>query len=128
MRSLGRQTLPVLFAERLIEDMSSGMWTTTLRGYRTLCEHYEVSQKTCKATLAILEKRKIILPAEIGKRRIICKKNIKKEKPQMCLLVIEDLLKRSIGEDAVILEKLTNYWLRRGGASGRGSSPTLQKT
>jgi len=44
--SLGRQTLPMLLADRLEKDIADGVWQGTLPGYRTLSTHYQVSDGT----------------------------------------------------------------------------------
>ena len=92
MKPLRRLSLPTLLADRLDQDIKEGVWRAFLPGSRTLCERYDVSSRTCRATLVLLEERKVIEPAEAGKRRKISVTLGKAKQKLNNLLIIEDSL------------------------------------
>ena len=67
MARLDRTTLGETLARELRAEIEAGRWSTTLPGYRELGRLYRVSQPTCKAALAILEKAGLIVSG--GPRR-----------------------------------------------------------
>ncbi len=58
-------------ADILEEQIISNGWHDQLPGYRKLCETLGVSPRTVYAALDLLERRKIVLPAENGRPRRI---------------------------------------------------------
>ncbi|MCB1129674.1 MAG: substrate-binding domain-containing protein [Verrucomicrobiae bacterium] len=66
-----KKSLAVQVADRIEEAILSGKWTGALPGNRTLAERYGVNRKTCVAAMDVLEQRRLIGPAEVGKCRVI---------------------------------------------------------
>jgi hypothetical protein len=70
-KPLRRKTLSEHLADRIEEEIRTGVWKNTLPGYRTLAERYSTSRKTCMAAMDILERRRVVETASQGSRRRI---------------------------------------------------------
>ena len=116
--SLGRQSLPMLLAQRMGKDISEGVWTDTLPGYRTISAHYQVSEGTSKQAIKKLEKRGVLEPPQQGKKRQISKKAHHSVQINH-LLIITDSAMPMDKADEQLLHDMSTYWLQRRKASGK---------
>lgn len=110
-QSLGRQSLPMLLADRLEKDIAHGVWTGTLPGYRTLSGHYQVSDGTCKQAILQLETRGVIEPTQQGKKRQISKKSSRSVQTNR-LLIITDSTMPMEKMDENLLHDMSTFWLQ----------------
>ena len=110
--SLGRQSLSTRMAERLEKDIFHGVWTDFLPGYRTLSQHYSVSDRTSKLAISLLEKQGVIAPTQPGKKRKILK-NSKQTVKDMRLLIITDSMMPMEKADEELLHDMSVFWLKR---------------
>ena len=99
------------------------MWVDTLPGYRSISTHYQVSDRSSKQAILLLEKRGVIEPTQRGKKRKISEnpslpvnQPVKKEK--MRLLIITDSMIPLNGLDELLLHKMSVFWLQRSNFSG----------
>jgi len=111
--SLDRQSLPAHMAERLERDISHGVWTGFLPGYRTLSQHYAVSDRTSKLAISLLEKQGVIAPTQPGKKRKILR-SAKQTLKDMRLLIITDSMMPMEKADDELLHDIAVFWLKRG--------------
>jgi len=111
-KSLNRQSLPVRLANQLEEDIEDGVWSGFLPGYRTLCSRYQVSGRTGKSALQILEDRGIIQPTQPGKKRKIRKQTHRSSRTQHLLTITDSMLPLD-NLDEQLLHDIADFWLRR---------------
>lgn len=71
MKIPNRTILSHEIADILETHIRAQQWRNQLPGYRKLCDLLQVSPRTMHSALSFLEHKKIILPAEIGKPRMI---------------------------------------------------------
>ena len=116
-QSLGRQSLPTLLAKRLEKDISEGVWTDTLPGYRTISSHYQVSNGISTQAIKLLETRGVIEPTRPGKKRQISKKVLLAAQTNR-LLIITDSTMPLEKMDEQLLHDLSTFWLQRRKMSG----------
>jgi len=116
IRSLDRKSLPVILAERLMLDIADGLWADTLPGYRTIGAHYDVSDRTSKLAIQILENQGVISPSQPGLRRQILQRAQKVTENRHLLIITDSstILDRS---DEQLLHDMSMFWLKRSGVS-----------
>ena len=113
-KSLGRKSLGVLLAEHLKNDIASDVWVDRLPGYRVLSAHYQVSDRTSREAVNILEKEGILEAPIQGKKRAILKSPLLiNTTKQFNLLIIQDStipLDRAVEH---MFSEMVEFWLRR---------------
>jgi|GEM_PF-3521883 len=134
-----RRSLAVQVADRIEEAVRSGEWVDLLPGNRTLAERFGVNRKTCVAAMDVLEQRKLIEPAEVGKRRRIrpsARSTPKVESRTARLLILRPAASPLNLEDESLLRSFQEAWeSSRGGVAwervdyerNRSPGPVLEK-
>lgn len=108
-----RKSLAAQLADGIEKEIRSGTWSDLLPGNRTLAERFRVSRKTCAVAMKILEQRRLIEPAEVGKRRKI-RDGLKREAPADSetarLLILLPSVARINFEDEALLRSMQEIW------------------
>ncbi|MCH7225497.1 substrate-binding domain-containing protein [Haloferula sp. A504] len=116
-RPIEKTSLPAQVARHIREDISSGVWNDRLPGRRLLAQRYQVSQRTCSAAVALLERDGMLGTAEPGKGPRILPAAIEMHADSRTpvLLILHQSLVPIPHDEELLLRALQEAWEQEGG-------------
>lgn len=119
MPPFNKPSLADTLAQKLHDDLKTGVWKDTMPGLRTLAEYYSVSVRTCSEALFLLEEQGIVSMPVKGKPRSILLDAI--EKPHSArrqnLLIIHTSRAPLSSVHSNMLNEIQTIWEASSGVS-----------
>lgn len=111
MEPLVRKTsLPRLVADRIRNDVRSGIWEECLPGTRSLAKRYGVSRKTCESALNLLSIEGVLAPPAQGAKRQILSAASEGAPGRRRLLIIQSASVRDAPETLHFNSEIAKSW------------------